>query len=49
MELTAQMIADQLHGQVVGDPHVRVTNVARIEFGKKGAACFLANMKYEKY
>ncbi len=49
MELTARMIAEQLNGEVVGNPHVVATSVARIEYGKPGTACFLANMKYEKY
>lgn len=49
MELTAQMIADQLQGEVTGNPHVIVKSVTRIEYGKPGTVCFLANMKYEKH
>ncbi|MFA7552257.1 MAG: UDP-3-O-(3-hydroxymyristoyl)glucosamine N-acyltransferase [Bacteroidales bacterium] len=49
MELTAGIIADHLHGEVMGDPDTVVTGVARIEQGKPGTACFLANPKYEKY
>ena len=39
MELTAQMIADQLQGEVAGNPHVIVKSVARIEYGKPGTVC----------
>lgn len=49
MELTAGMIADHLKGEVIGDRDVVVTGVARIEQGKAGTACFLANLKYEKF
>ncbi|HNR27948.1 MAG TPA: UDP-3-O-(3-hydroxymyristoyl)glucosamine N-acyltransferase [Bacteroidales bacterium] len=49
MELTAGIIAKHLKGEVAGDPDVVVTAMARIEQGKKGTACFLANPKYEKY
>ena len=42
-------IAEQLNGEVAGNPHETVTGVARIEYGKPGTACFLANMKYKKY
>ncbi len=49
MELTAQEIADHLHGDLTGDPNVKVMKVARIESGKPGDLCFLANLKYEHY
>lgn len=49
MELTAQLIANHLSGEVVGDPQAKVISVARIEQGKKGSLCFLANPKYEQY
>lgn len=49
MELTAGFIAEQLHGQVVGDSTVTVRAAARIEQGKAGSLCFLANPKYEHY
>ncbi|MDD2539104.1 MAG: LpxD N-terminal domain-containing protein, partial [Bacteroidales bacterium] len=49
MELTAGIIAGHLQGEVKGDPDVIVKGVARIEQGKPGTACFLANPKYEKY
>lgn len=40
MKLTARMIAEQLNGEVAGNPHETVTGVARIEYGKPGTACF---------
>lgn len=49
MELTAGIIANHLKGEVVGNPDVVVTGMVRIEQGKQGTACFLANPKYEKY
>jgi len=49
MEITAQVIADHLKGEIVGNPQTKVSKVARIENGKPGSICFLANMKYEHY
>lgn len=49
MEFSAQLIADHLGGVIIGDPQTKVSSVARIEQGKKGALCFLANPKYEQY
>ncbi len=49
MEFTAQMIADFLKGTLEGNPEETVTNISRIEEGKKGTLAFLANPKYEKY
>lgn len=49
MKITAAYIAEQLCGEVVGDPNVEVSSVARIEQGKPGTVCFFANPKYEKY
>ncbi|HQK37540.1 MAG TPA: UDP-3-O-(3-hydroxymyristoyl)glucosamine N-acyltransferase, partial [Bacteroidales bacterium] len=49
MELTAQFIAEYLRGTVEGDPKAVVTRPARIEDGKPGTLCFLANPKYEPY
>ena len=47
--LSAQEIADRIGGTVEGNPSVRVSAPARIEFGKPGTICFYANPKYEKY
>ncbi len=49
MEVTAKIIADHLGGELIGDPDVKVSSVARIEQGKPGTLCFLANPKYEHY
>jgi len=49
MNFTAKMIADFLHGELIGNPDVMVSDVSRIEEGKKGTLSFLANPKYEKY
>lgn len=49
MEVTAQVIADHLGGEIIGNPLVKVSSVAKIESGKPGALCFLANPKYEHY
>jgi len=49
MELTAQQIADALHGTVEGNPDEKVTAFAKIEHGKPGTLSFYANPKYEEY
>lgn len=49
MEFTAQTIAEFLQGKVEGDVNTKVTDVSKIEEGKSGTLCFLANPKYEKY
>jgi UDP-3-O-[3-hydroxymyristoyl] glucosamine N-acyltransferase len=49
MKLSAREIAGHLGGDIIGDPDVQVSSPARIEYGKQGDICFLANPKYEKY
>jgi len=49
MQFNAETIATHLNGNVEGNPSVVVTSAARIEQGKPGNLCFLANPKYEKY
>lgn len=49
MEITAQVIADHLGGEIVGDPMAKASTVAKIESGKPGSLCFLANPKYEHF
>lgn len=49
MKTTVQNLAQMLDGEVVGDPQTVVSAAARIECGKPGDVCFLANPKYEKY
>jgi UDP-3-O-[3-hydroxymyristoyl] glucosamine N-acyltransferase len=49
MQFNAKTLANYLHGEVEGDENVTVGTVARIEQGRPGALCFLANPKYEQY
>lgn len=49
MEFKAKEIADILGGTVDGNPEVKVTSFARIEYGKPGCISFFANPKYEQY
>lgn len=49
MEITAREIAQKLNGEIAGDPEVRISAPARIEYGKPGNICFFANPKYEHY
>ncbi|HIZ85585.1 MAG TPA: UDP-3-O-(3-hydroxymyristoyl)glucosamine N-acyltransferase [Candidatus Coprenecus stercoravium] len=49
MEVSAKIIAEHLGGEIVGNPDATVSSVARIESGKPGTLCFLANPKYEQY
>ena len=49
MEFTAEMIANFLGGEIVGDANAKVSTIAKIEEGKPGALSFLSNPKYEHY
>lgn len=49
MEFKATDIAGFLHGEVVGDGNVIVSDVSKIEEGKPGTLAFLANPKYEHH
>ncbi len=49
MEFTAQAVAEFLKGEVIGNPDVKVNNVAKIEEATPGTLAFLANPKYNKY
>jgi len=49
MEFTAQIIADFLKGEIIGNKEEKVYDISRIEEGKKGTLAFLANSKYLKY
>ncbi len=46
MEFSAQQIAQLLQGEIEGNPNVKVTGIAKIEEGKPGTICFLANPLY---
>lgn len=49
MEFSAKTIAEFLNGEIEGDVNASVTDVSKIEEGKPGTLCFLANPKYEKF
>ncbi|MDR2823751.1 MAG: UDP-3-O-(3-hydroxymyristoyl)glucosamine N-acyltransferase [Prevotellaceae bacterium] len=49
MEFTARQIADFLQGEIDGNPDVIVNDFAKIEGGKAGTLCFLANPRYNHY
>ena len=49
MQFTAAVLSDYLHGDVEGNPEVTVSTITRIEQGRPGTLCFLANPKYEHY
>lgn len=49
MEFTASQIAEILDGEVVGNPEVSVSNLAKIEEGLAGTLTFLANPKYTPF
>jgi UDP-3-O-[3-hydroxymyristoyl] glucosamine N-acyltransferase len=44
--LSAKIVAEYLGGKVIGNPETAISFVAKIEQGKPGALCFLANPKY---
>lgn len=46
MKFTAVQIAEILEGNIVGNPDVEVSKLAKIEEGTKGTLTFLANPKY---
>ena len=49
MEFSAEQIAGILNGEVVGNPLITVTGLAKIEEGHLSALSFLSNPKYEEY
>jgi UDP-3-O-[3-hydroxymyristoyl] glucosamine N-acyltransferase len=49
MKVTAKVVADFIKGELIGNPDEIVTDISKIEEGKKGTLAFLANPKYEKY
>lgn len=49
MQFTAEQISLFLDGIIVGDPTVKVEELAKIEDGSEGSLCFLSNPKYESY
>ena len=49
MKFKASQIAGILEGDIVGNPDVEVSKLAKIEEGEKGSLTFLANPKYTSY
>lgn len=49
MKFSAQQISDLLQGNIQGDAKASVSNLAKIEEGKAGDLCFLANPKYTSF
>jgi UDP-3-O-[3-hydroxymyristoyl] glucosamine N-acyltransferase len=49
MKFTAKIIAEFTKGEIVGNPDEVISDISRIEEGRKGSLAFLANPKYEKY
>ncbi|MCD7973731.1 MAG: UDP-3-O-(3-hydroxymyristoyl)glucosamine N-acyltransferase [Candidatus Azobacteroides sp.] len=49
MEFSALQIADFLNGEVIGNPHVKVSSFAKIEEAIPGTLTFLSNKKYTPY
>lgn len=49
MEFTLAQVAEVLNGTVDGDATAKVHNLSKIEEGKPGMLCFLANPKYTHY
>ncbi len=49
MEFTAKTISEFLKGEIIGNPDVKVSEISKIEEGKKGSLSFLSNPKYTKY
>ncbi|PQJ72840.1 UDP-3-O-(3-hydroxymyristoyl)glucosamine N-acyltransferase [Polaribacter butkevichii] len=49
MKFTAQKIAEILEGDVIGNPNIEVSKLAKIEEGEKGSITFLSNLKYKSF
>ena len=49
MKFTARTVANFLKGEIIGNPDIEVTDIAKIEEAKPGTLAFLANPKYNKY
>ena len=46
MKLTLANLALKLNGDIVGDSKIKLNNIAKIEYAKKGDITFLSNKKY---
>ncbi|MBR1475403.1 MAG: UDP-3-O-(3-hydroxymyristoyl)glucosamine N-acyltransferase, partial [Muribaculaceae bacterium] len=49
MEITAQQLAQMVHGTIDGNANVTINNYAKIEEATAGCLTFLANPKYTHY
>ncbi|MGB0430408.1 MAG: UDP-3-O-(3-hydroxymyristoyl)glucosamine N-acyltransferase [Bacteroidia bacterium] len=49
MEFSAAEISALLHGEIDGNPNVKVNTIAPIENAHSGALSFISNPKYEKF
>jgi UDP-3-O-[3-hydroxymyristoyl] glucosamine N-acyltransferase len=49
MQFTAAQIAGLINARVEGNPDAAISDIARIEEGRKEALSFVANPKYEHY
>ena len=49
MKFNASQIAQFLNGEVIGNPEVTVSDIAKIEEAKEGSLTFVSNPKYLKY
>lgn len=49
MQFTAKQISEFLNGTIEGDGDAKVSELSKIEDGKKGSLSFLSNPKYENF
>ena len=49
MNFSLKEIAKIINGKVIGDSNIKINTLSKIEEGKEGSLCFIANMKYEKF
>ena len=49
MEFTLSQLAGLLNGELVGEGHIKVTKLSKIEEAEPGSISFLSNKKYENF
>ncbi len=49
MQFTASDLSKLLNGELIGDPNIKVSKVAKIEEATPGTVSFVANPKYEQH
>tara|TARA_Y100000991_G_scaffold201219_1_gene174097 strand:- start:3246 stop:4283 length:1038 start_codon:yes stop_codon:yes gene_type:complete len=49
MNFSLKEIAKIINGKVIGDSNIKINALSKIEEGKEGSLCFIANMKYEQF